>query len=242
MTARRITLNSSVFGTPHYMSPEQARGGQTDARTDQYSLGVILYEGVTGRLPRDSANPIELLHAVAYDSFRPPSDYYEIPPALEAVILRAMAAEPDDRFGSMREFAVALLPFASEAAREYWSLELAASTEPATGKRRIPQISRHPSPTSQSLSQALNATQTNMRAPMPARPTDIVVARTVPPPPPPPRSRAITPAQIVAQTRARLELEACSPSACSAFGSCAASPGSQTRAHDRRTPSTSTWM
>jgi serine/threonine protein kinase len=206
MTARRITLNSSVFGTPHYMSPEQARGGPTDARTDQYSLGVILYEGVTGRLPRDSANPIELLHAVAYDSFRPPSDYYEIPPALEAVILRAMAAEPGDRFPSMRDLAVALLPFASESAREYWSLELAASTEPDTGKR-LPQISRHPSPTPRSLSQALDTTQTNMRAPGPVRRNDIVVARTVPPPPPPPRPRDATPAQIVAQTRARLELE-----------------------------------
>jgi serine/threonine protein kinase len=150
MTARRITLNSSVFGTPHYMSPEQARGAPTDERTDQYSLGVILYEGVTGRLPRDSSNPIELLHSVAYDSFRPPSDYFEVPPGLEAVILRAMAGEPDDRFESMRELAVALLPFASEAAREYWSLELAAVSEPSTNTR-LPQTARHPSPTPASL-------------------------------------------------------------------------------------------
>lgn len=273
MTARRITLNSSVFGTPHYMSREQARGGPTDARTDQYSLGVILYEGVTGRLPRDSANPIELLHAVAYDSFRPPSDYFEIPPGLEAVILRAMAADPADRFESMRELAVALLPYASDAARDYWSLELAESTEPVT-QTSLPQISRHPSPTPAALAQSQRnsessialtslepasalarsqwtsespvslapsrrltqssaaltppqrvtqpravrtsavfapperASQTNVRIPVPSRHGDMVVARSLPPPPPPPRARAATPAHIVAQTRAKLEIEA----------------------------------
>ncbi|HET6336618.1 MAG TPA: protein kinase [Polyangiales bacterium] len=209
MTARRITLNSSVFGTPHYMAPEQARGGPTDARTDQYSLGVILYEGVTGRLPRDSSNPIELLHAVAYDSFRPPSEYSEIPPGLEAVILRAMASDPVERFESMRELAIALLPFASDAAREYWSLEL-ASTIVVDTSARLPQTARHPSPTPATLARL---TRPSMRMTTPSRHGEIVVARAtisraLPPPPPPPRSRTITPLRIMAHARAMNEFEA----------------------------------
>jgi serine/threonine protein kinase len=145
MSARRITLNASVFGTPHYMSPEQARGATTDARTDQYALGVILYEGVTGHLPRDSANPLELLHAVAFDSFRPPSDHIELPRELEAVILRAMSQDPDERYASMRDLAMSLLPFASPSAREYWSVELRSMplSEPAGGV--VPPVARHPS-------------------------------------------------------------------------------------------------
>ncbi|HKP62088.1 MAG TPA: serine/threonine-protein kinase [Polyangiales bacterium] len=145
MTARRITLNASVFGTPHYMSPEQARGAMTDARTDQYALGVILYEGVTGRLPRDSHNPLELLHAVAFDSFPPPSDHIELPRELEAVILRAMSQDAEERFASMRDLAMSLLPFASPGSREYWSIELRSMplSEPASGV--VPPVARHPS-------------------------------------------------------------------------------------------------
>jgi serine/threonine protein kinase len=124
MYGRRITPNARVFGTPHYMSPEQARGQATDPATDQYALGVILYEGVTGQMPRDSTNALELLHAVAFDPFVLPSAHLDLPPELEAVIVRAMSHRPEDRFESMIAFAAALLPFASEASREYWSVEL----------------------------------------------------------------------------------------------------------------------
>ena len=137
---RRITMNVSVLGTPHYMSPEQARGEKTtDARTDQYALGVILYEGVTGRLPRESNDPLELLHQVAYGPLRPPSELGQLPEGLEAVIMRALAREPSQRFATMRDFALALVPFASEVAREYWSVELAF---PSTG--RNPDIAQPP--------------------------------------------------------------------------------------------------
>jgi serine/threonine protein kinase len=124
MHSRRITPNARVFGTPHYMSPEQARGALADARTDQYALGVILYEGVTGRLPRDATNALELIHAVAFDSFQLPSAHVDLPPDLEAVIVRAMSHDPEARFDSMIDFALALLPFSGEASCEYWGVEL----------------------------------------------------------------------------------------------------------------------
>jgi hypothetical protein len=114
-----------VLGTPHYMSPEQARGEtSTDARSDQHALGIILYEAVVGCLPRDSSDPLELLHQVAYGPFRLPSEHMELPDGLEEVIVRAIAREASQRFPTTRDFGLALLPFASEASRDYWSLEL----------------------------------------------------------------------------------------------------------------------
>jgi len=158
MNGRRITVNTSIFGTPQYMAPEQARGGHTDERTDQYALGVILYEGLTGHLPRDSANPLELLHSVAFDSFQRPSEHVELPHELEAVILRAMAQEPDERFASMRDLALALLPFASAPAQEYWGLELQSMPLPAAANAPQPALARHP--THPPHSPLLAATQT----------------------------------------------------------------------------------
>jgi serine/threonine-protein kinase len=125
--ASRITVNASVFGTPQYMAPEQARGESSiDPRADQYALGVILYEALTGRLPRDSPHPHVLLYSVAFGSFPPPSAYCELPPGLERVILRAMERDPRRRFASMRELAAALLPFASADAQASSAYALSA--------------------------------------------------------------------------------------------------------------------
>lgn len=120
----RITVAGSVIGTPHYMAPEQARGEPTDARSDQYALGVMLYEGLTGRLPRDADNLLQILHAVAHDPFSPPSAHVELPGELEAVILRAMARDPEQRFRTAYDLATALIPFASENTRDFWAREI----------------------------------------------------------------------------------------------------------------------
>lgn len=114
--APRITASISVVGTPHYMAPEQARAEKSvGPAADQYAMGVILYEGLTGHLPRDEDGAHALLYSVAYGSFPPPSEYVQIPAELERIVLKAMAAEPSKRFGSMEELATALLPYASEA-------------------------------------------------------------------------------------------------------------------------------
>ncbi len=138
LRARRSTRESRIAGTPAYMSPEQVLGDSPDVCTDQYAFGVILYEGLTGHLPRDSTDPADMLHSVAYQSFRPPSDHIALPEGLEAVILRAMTRNPSQRFPSMRDLAIALVPFASDAAHDYWSTEFALEPEPRSEAFRVP--------------------------------------------------------------------------------------------------------
>jgi serine/threonine protein kinase len=127
----RATLEQSVLGTPHYMSPEQARGEPVDESTDQYSLAVLLYELTTARLPRDRPSLLELLQAVGHEDFPPPRALRpDLPVEFEEVILRAMRPTPAERFPSMRDFGLALLPFLSGRAREYWHGELVREGHP----------------------------------------------------------------------------------------------------------------
>lgn len=99
----------SILGTPAYMSPEQAGGGEIDHRSDLYSLGIVLYEIVTGRLPFTGESPREILlqhlqHAPpAPRAFNP-----NLPEAVEEVLLRALAKEPAERYGSAAEMVQAL--------------------------------------------------------------------------------------------------------------------------------------
>ena len=106
-----LTQEGMVFGTPEFMSPEQARGETLDGRSDIYSLGVILYELVTGKLPFDAAQPMEFIQRHIKE---PPIPLAErtpdinFPPGLEAALMKALAKKPDERFASAAEFANAL--------------------------------------------------------------------------------------------------------------------------------------
>ena len=98
----RMTATGMSIGSPHYMSPEQARGKEVDGRSDLYSLGVVLYEMLTGRVPFDAADTL----AVAYAHVNDPVP--ELPPALAAsqpVVDRLLAKSADDRFGSAADLA-----------------------------------------------------------------------------------------------------------------------------------------
>lgn len=100
----KLTRAGQVFGTPHYMSPEQCAGTGVDSRTDIYALGVILYEMVTGSVPFDADNLMGILTKHLYEEPVPPKQIKaDIPDELEAVILRAMAKSLDDRYQTMEE-------------------------------------------------------------------------------------------------------------------------------------------
>ncbi|MCC6216964.1 MAG: protein kinase [Polyangiaceae bacterium] len=109
---RRLTKTGMIFGTPEYMSPEQAAGKKADLRVDIYAVGVILYEMFTGAVPHTGETFMAVLAATLSDPVPPMrgvSPDLTISPELEAVVLRALAKQPDERFQSMSEVAHGLL-------------------------------------------------------------------------------------------------------------------------------------
>lgn len=97
-TASNLTATGTVLGTVAYMSPEQCRGTEIDGRSDIYSLGVVLYEMVTGRVPFSSMTPSAIVAGHVSDPPPPPRTFHpDLPAAVEELILAALAKRPDDR-------------------------------------------------------------------------------------------------------------------------------------------------
>lgn len=106
----RLTREGRLIGTLEYMSPEQIRGQETDARSDLYSLGILLYEILSGRVPFQSGSDYELMRSQVEVAPPPPRQFApHIPESVERIILRALAKEPEDRFQSAAEFREAIL-------------------------------------------------------------------------------------------------------------------------------------
>lgn len=109
---RKLTKTGMIFGTPEYMAPEHAMGKPLDHRADIYAVGVILYETLTGWLPFEGDNFMEVLHKHANQPLRPlreKNPFTRVSPELEATIFRALEKDPNKRFQTMDELAKALL-------------------------------------------------------------------------------------------------------------------------------------
>ncbi|GAB4544727.1 MAG: hypothetical protein OHK0023_01960 [Anaerolineae bacterium] len=141
LTAMTGTMPGQVMGTPSYMSPEQWRGDTLSGQADIYSLGVMLYEMLTGELPFKADTPFQMMYAHANET--PPSlrvARAELPPALDLVIRKAMAKDPTQRFASASEMSMAFqdalagrLTATSTLVAEFPSL-----TPPTVTRRRLP--------------------------------------------------------------------------------------------------------
>lgn len=103
-----ITAAGAFVGTPLYAAPEQFDKGEADARADIYSVGVVLYRMLTGNLPFDGEGAFEIIRAHLNQKPEPPSRYAFVPPSVEAVVLKCLEKNPEDRFQKGAEFVAAL--------------------------------------------------------------------------------------------------------------------------------------
>jgi serine/threonine protein kinase len=100
----KLTREGSIIGTPEYLSPEQCEGKIVDGRSDIYSLGVTLYELLTGKTPYEADTPVSMLMKIVKGDFPPISEIKpDVPPAIRKIVEKMMQTDPNKRYGSMAE-------------------------------------------------------------------------------------------------------------------------------------------
>src|SRR5205814_223630 len=102
--ASQMTEVGSIIGTAQYLSPEQARGAPVDQRSDLYSVGIVLYEMLTGKVPFTGDTPLEIAMKHLSAIPKPPSQVrHDVPHDLDLIVLRALAKDPDERYQTADE-------------------------------------------------------------------------------------------------------------------------------------------
>jgi eukaryotic-like serine/threonine-protein kinase len=128
-----LTTLGTVAGTPGYMSPEQVRGEELDARTDLFSLGVVLYEMATGRMPFQGKAPAAIMAAILHDTPEPASDTNpEIPPKLLEIIARAIEKDPAVRYQSAADLRAELKRLKRDMSSRFPDVHISAQPVSAT--------------------------------------------------------------------------------------------------------------
>jgi serine/threonine-protein kinase len=168
----RMTRAGHLIGTVEYMSPEQIKGQETDARSDIYSLGMLLYEMLTGRVPFASDSEFELMKAQVEQMPTPPREFApHIPEDVEWAIMCATAKDPEKRFQTAAAFRDAIVDSMSSA--------------PASASEAVPDYSWNTSPLSTPPNTSPISKDSVVRAPAPltriASTTEMVVADDPPP-------------------------------------------------------------
>ena len=179
---RSLTMTGATLGSLGYMSPEQVKGEATDVRSDLYSVGVSLYEMVTGQRPFQATSDYSIMAAHVKQTPKPPVELQAgLPAALNEIILMAIAKDPAQRFQTAEAFrnalsSVRIAPSASQAA-------VPGSSEAATVDTMLPSALSQPAVTATSRNQASSPVQAQGAkvAPVPATPS-------IPIPPPRPGS------------------------------------------------------
>ena len=112
MTRQQVhTMAGTIMGTTNYMSPEQARGRPVDSRSDIFSLGVVLYEMVTGELPFNRAAALDTMHAIVFEEAKPVTSVRRnLPPQVHLIISRCLRKRPEDRYADAGRLADDLEP------------------------------------------------------------------------------------------------------------------------------------
>jgi len=132
--ATRLTASNMFVGTFAYAAPEQVQGHDLDARSDQYSLAVVVYELLTGRPPFDDSDPGRLLNSLLTKPLPlPTSRRGDLPKWVDIVLGRALARSPDDRFESVVDFGRALLTGEGASLPSTVAISVAGAVPPASG-------------------------------------------------------------------------------------------------------------
>ena len=134
-----LTAPGFMVGSVNYMSPEQIAGDKATLQSDIYSVGVTLYEILTGSLPVSGANNLEVMRSHLNDRPTPPSQLNRLLPVqLSDVLLKALEKMPDNRFASAQDFLAALAAIPATGIREVFSVETMSLTIPSGGSQPAP--------------------------------------------------------------------------------------------------------